>query len=486
VTPLPAGFRLTRDQSLRRFADGRVLVGGTPLRVLRLTQAGRTQADGLLAGALVTARTGALARRLLDAGLAHPRPPEAALKMTVTTVIPVRDRAAQLDSCLTAVAGTGATIVVDDGSSDAEAVVRVCAAHRATLIRRDRNGGPAAARNVAIAGVRSDLIAFVDSDAIPEPGWLAPLISHFADPAVGAVAPRISPADSGVRCVIGRYSTARSPLDLGAREALVAPPGRVPYVPTAALVVRRSAAADTSFDEQLRLGEDVDFVWRLIAAGWRVRYDPRVVVRHQEPATWRALLGRRHRYGRSAALVSKRHPRRIVHLVIAPLPTAAALLLLTAHGRAALVAATAETLVLARATGTTQLSDRLALRLAATRIAGTTIGFSRTTIAFGAPLLAAGLLRRRTRTTAAGLLLTAPIAEYLAARPRLNPVAWLAARTADEFAYGTGVIRGCIGARTVEPLRPRWLGFRPRQTPVERPGCVNPGQARRVPPGEGG
>ena len=77
------------------------------------------------------------------------------------------------------------------------------------------------------------------------------------------------------------------------------PGSRVSYVPTAALLVRRSAldsvAIDDAaipapghlagpgplssrgvFDPALRYGEDVDLIWRLHDAGWRVRYEPSV------------------------------------------------------------------------------------------------------------------------------------------------------------------------------------------------------------------
>ena len=48
-------------------------------------------------------------------------------------------------------------------------------------------------------------------------------------------------------------------------------PCNVPYVPSAALIVRTELAR---FDEALRYGEDVDLVWRLHDAGHRVIYDP--------------------------------------------------------------------------------------------------------------------------------------------------------------------------------------------------------------------
>ena len=46
------------------------------------------------------------------------------------------------------------------------------------------------------------------------------------------------------------------------------------------------------FDPELRLGEDVDLVWRLDAAGWRCRYEPSVSVFHssQSSSPSRSLL----------------------------------------------------------------------------------------------------------------------------------------------------------------------------------------------------
>ncbi|HXR54921.1 MAG TPA: hypothetical protein VN793_07720, partial [Acidimicrobiales bacterium] len=66
---------------------------------------------------------------------------------------------------------------------------------------------------------------------------------------------------------LARYEAARSPLDLGPIEGKVAPGGRVSYVPSAAIVLRRAAAAQMCFDERLEAGEDVDLVWRLVEAG---------------------------------------------------------------------------------------------------------------------------------------------------------------------------------------------------------------------------
>jgi mycofactocin system glycosyltransferase len=432
--------------------------------MLRLTDAGRAQADQLLRGDRVTTQTGQFARRLLDAGLAHPRPSAPASPRTVTTIIPVRDRPLQLEECLRAIGNAGPVIVVDDGSRDAAVIAAVCERRGAELLRLEPSRGPAAARNAGLRRASSELVAFVDSDAVPEQGWLEALGRHFADADVGAAAPRIRPVGARGHSALARYAEARSPLDLGASEALVAPHGRVPYVPTAALLVRREALAHTTFDQELRFGEDVDLVWRLIDAGWRVRYDPSVCVRHHEPGTWLAFLARRYRYGRSAAPLSTRHPGRIVHVVIAPLPAAAAILATTRRSSAALLPVALQALILSRHLSAIGIPRNQSLRLTATSIGGAINALSQAATVFAAPLLALGLLQQRTRRPAALLLTAAPIRDYLALRPRMTPATWLAARAADEAAYGTGVLQGCLGERTSAPLRPRWRWHAPSRS----------------------
>ena len=67
-------MRLAPDSGTRLVAGGSVLVGGSPVRVLRLTPAGARQVAAWFAGEPVPPGAGAraLARRLLDAGIAHP------------------------------------------------------------------------------------------------------------------------------------------------------------------------------------------------------------------------------------------------------------------------------------------------------------------------------------------------------------------------------------------------------------------------------
>jgi len=456
LAPLPAGMRLALDPRVRRHRDGRVVLGGAPLRALRLTPAGCAAVEALLAGDDPGEAGRALGRRLVDAGLAHPRPPAAPRLADVTVVVPVRDRAAALDRCLSAVGAGVPVVVVDDGSADPARVRAVGLRHGATVLRREAGGGPAVARNAALAAVTTELVAFLDSDCAPEPGWLATVAAHFADPLVGAVAPRVRPEAVRRRAPArARYAEARSPLDMGGREGAVVPGGRVPYVPTAALVVRRRAIAG-GFDPGLRHGEDVDLVWRLHDAGWRVRLEPRATVRHAEPDTWRALLARRHRYGTSAAPLSRRHPGRLAPLAVRPGPAAVAALLLARRPRSAAALAAVQGAVLARRLRPTGVPAAAALPWPARAGADTFLGAGRAATMLAGPALLAALCSRRARVPALALLAAPPLREWARRRPRLDPARWTAACVADDVAYGLGVWRGCLAHRTAAPLRPRW------------------------------
>jgi mycofactocin system glycosyltransferase len=329
---LPIGFGIELDPWTKQLTP-ELWFGGSPVRIARLTPAGQAAWRDLRAAERVTSKaTGVLARYFTDTGLAHPVPREpSTAPVDVTVIVPARDRTGLLERCLAALGDRHPVIVVDDGSSDPEAVALVTGRHGTKLIRREVNGGPAAARNTGLAAVTSDLVAFVDSDCEPSADWITRLAGHFADPLVAVAAPRITGRADATWA--GRYTEANGALDLGGRPGRVRPKSAISYVPTAAVLVRREALLSVArdsvvFDEAMHVGEDVDLIWRLHEADWRIRYDPAVPVVHNEPASWPELLARRYRYGTSAAVLAQRHPGDIVHLALQPWPavTVAALL----------------------------------------------------------------------------------------------------------------------------------------------------------------
>jgi mycofactocin glycosyltransferase len=446
---------LALDAGTRTLDGGRTLLGGDPPRALVLTEAGARVVRELAAGAPPsTPGARALARRLLDAGLAHPVALATAPVAQVTVVVPVRDRPGALARCLSGL-GDARALVVDDGSRDPAAVADVCARHGARLVRRPSPGGPAAARNCALPEVTTPLVAFLDSDCVPEPGWLERLCGVLAaDPELAGVGPRVRPVAAGHAAgPVARFAAARSPLDLGARPAPVRPGGRVAYLPTAALLVRREALAE-GFDSALRYGEDVDLVWRLTDAGARLRYEPAAVVRHAEPDRLRALLARRYRYGTSGGPLARRHPGRLAPLVVHPRPAAAIALAVAGRPRAAALAVAVHVMVTARPLREIGVPGGVGARLALRGIADSAVAIGRAASMLAPVALAAGLAHRRTRPGTLCLLLAEPLRSWRRTRPALDPVRWSALCLADDLAYGAGVWAGAGRARTARPLIP--------------------------------
>ncbi|WP_248840915.1 mycofactocin biosynthesis glycosyltransferase MftF [Frankia sp. AgKG'84/4] len=475
MIPLPASFRVWCDPDLTVLEPGSgpgaaagaaVLLGGSPLRLMTLSAAGVRVLAALRAGLTVGAAgpgAGLLARRLADAGLLHPLPPrQPSAPAALTAVIPVRDGAARIGPLVAALRERCAeVIVVDDGSLDDTGAAAAQAGAR--VIRHASPRGPAAARTTGARAARTDLIAFCDCDVLPAADWLDRLRPHFADPAVAAAAPRVaSPAAVGVRAGLrDRYEASRSPLDLGSRPAAARAGSRVAYVPSAALLIRREHA---TFDPALRYGEDVDLVWRLLAAGHTVRYEPAAVVRHLPRESWPAWLRQRYGYGSSAAELSRRHPG-LLRPARGPAGAVLTALALAARhddraARLALGAVGATSVALTGRRLAGQLAGQLGgVDRSGAAVLGLTARVRRRGLLAAAegarrtwlPLLACAGRPGRLVLAAAALPL---VGDWWTQRPDVGLLPYVALRVADDAAYCAGLWAGCLVGGTAQPLLP--------------------------------
>ncbi|ORM24994.1 mycofactocin biosynthesis glycosyltransferase MftF [Williamsia sp. 1135] len=452
----PHGFQVQIDSHCTVSDDRRHIVGGSPLRLLNLSQiaGGLLDADGRLA--VHNRLTSQLARKLLDAGVGHPRPMFGPAESDVTVVVPVRDNQSGIDRLIAGLGGHK-VVIVDDGS-----VIPV-RAPGATVLRTERSKGPAAARNRGAAGVTTEFLAFLDSDVVPEHDWLTKLLGHFSDPKVALVAPRIVALDAGGGAT-SRYEALCSSLDMGRREGPIAPRSRIPYVPSAAMVMRRNCFE--GFDETMEVAEDVDLCWRLHELGWSLRYDPIATVAHDHRSQLSKSLDRKRYYGTGAALLSGRHPGLGAPLALT-VPMAAAM--------AALITGTAwgvlAALVVFGVIGG-KLHKRVspmpdAARMAA-KLTAQSVGFGLLQSASALcrhywPLsFLLALVSKRFRT----LLVAVAVGEAAYEWVRLelvNPepgarVGWwrfMVLKRLDDLAYGTGLWQGALAGRSADALYPR-------------------------------
>ncbi|MFT3866517.1 MAG: mycofactocin biosynthesis glycosyltransferase MftF [Solirubrobacterales bacterium] len=452
---MSAGPRFELDAEVRRRDRGRLLVGGTPPRLVRLSEAGAAALDAILA-APPTAAT-APAGRLELHGLIHPLPGDGADDAAVTAVVPVLDGGERLGTLVAALAAEGPVIVVDDGSRDGSGERAERAGAR--VIRHDSPRGPAAARNAGLAVAGTELVAFVDADCEVAPGWRRGLAALFAaDPELALLAPRVRSAPGG--SALARHEEAGSPLDLGPHASLVGLDRRITYLPAAALLARRDALlALGGYDESMRFGEDVDLVWRALAAGHRARYAPSREVAHRPRPSVAAFARQRAGYGGSAPELVRRHGSAAAPLRASRHSTliwsATALL----GPRALLPALATSTAIVARRGGDRRSREALA-ELSLRGQAGATTHLARVLTREWLPLLLAlaTVSRRARRTLLVAALVDSLPAWTAAARAAGADPAELTRATAlhalDRAAYAAGMWREMARRRDFRALRP--------------------------------
>lgn len=457
MTRLPLGFAAQLSDDVRVSEDGCSLLGGNPYRLVTVSA---EFASMVRSGTLRVndARSHSLVAALLDRGLADPVPQlgRRAAVGQVTIVVPVKDRAEELARLLVSIPRGLEVLVVDDGSDDAESIHEIASQFGASVLRFAACGGPAAARNAGLAAAQTDFVLFCDSDTELCAGAVERLLAHFDDSKVALVAPRIC-ARQTAGGWLTRYEAACSSLDLGDRPALVQPRSRVSYVPSACLMVRRSAVL-AGFDPELRVAEDVDLVWRVTAAGWRVRYEPLARVQHDHRTEFWAWFGRRRFYGTGAALLAQRHGSAVAPAVVAPWSVAAVALLLSRHRSANLMGLFIVLTVVLRIAAKLEKSRQPLLdaaQLAGRGLYGTVLQAAAVVTRHWWPVALLGcVVSRRFRGVALAAALADGAVDYLVRQPDLNPVSYWVARRLDDLAYGAGLWSGCWKEKNFQALQP--------------------------------
>ena len=175
-------------------------------------------------------------------------------------------------------------LVIDDGSSDATAEIAT-RYPSVTLVRHEQNSGLGAARDTALRTARNELVASLDADCVPEPGWLSGLVRHFEDPKIAGVGGRL--IEGVQRSTADRWRRAHMPQEWGEKEL------RNPrFLFGCNNMFRKSAVLEAgSYDKSMRTnGEDTDLSQRLRAKGWDLLYDPEARAVHLRHDTTRSIL----------------------------------------------------------------------------------------------------------------------------------------------------------------------------------------------------
>lgn len=196
-------------------------------------------------------------------------------------------------------------ILVNDGSD--ERVSELTSTYDSIREIAIDHQGLSAARNIGAKEASGDVFVYTDDDCIAEPDWLTWIAKQFLE-------------DDNLGCAGGPNIPPEPETDMQAR--IIAAPGgpshvllsdnRAEHLPGCNLAVRREVFEEVGgFNPIFRAaGDDVDFCWRVMEAGYELGFHAAAFVWHHRRFTPGAYLRQQVGYGKAEALLLPLHSKR--------------------------------------------------------------------------------------------------------------------------------------------------------------------------------
>jgi glycosyltransferase involved in cell wall biosynthesis len=214
----------------------------------------------------------------------------------VAVVIPTRNRRPRLEALLAALATQTVpaesfeVIVVDDASGDGTAEYlreRASAVpFRLEPLVLARNEGRAAARERGWRSARAGLIAFVDDDCVPDPGWLEAALGAHRRLPEAILQGRTEPIAEELTST----GPLRTPFTRTIRVDALDPAFQTCNIFYPRQLLERIDGFDTDAFGLVHGGEDSDLAWRAIATGARAAFVSEALVAHA--VNWQGPVGK--------------------------------------------------------------------------------------------------------------------------------------------------------------------------------------------------
>ncbi len=213
-------------------------------------------------------------------------------------------------------------IIVNDGSTDNTKQVGqslvglqdgLNSKVRVSLVNKP-NGGKSRALNAGIQVSKGDFILCMDGDSQLSPDTLKYGISHFIDPAIGAVAGNVK--------VLNRKKFLTDLQSLEYLEGLNMPRSAqsflklVNIIPGPIGIFRKKAIQDAGWYASDTFAEDADLTLKILASGWKIYYEPMAISWTEAPDKLNQLLKQRYRWTRGIIQSIRKHKKHLMNPTI--------------------------------------------------------------------------------------------------------------------------------------------------------------------------
>jgi GT2 family glycosyltransferase len=246
-------------------------------------------------------------------------------KIAVSVIVVTKNEEANIGDCLTSLTNQCIDdkyeiIVVDAGSSDGTcAIVKTFPVTLAV----DSYGTIGHQRNTGAQVALGEYVAFIDADCVADRQWLQVLldvIRNTDEKTVGVGGPNlVFPNDLPFSKVVGfaqetifgsggSFQSKNPDNDLVNAESIA----------NCNAIYKKPVIREIRYDDNIGIGEDADFNYRLIKAGYRLLYTSGALVWHHRAKTYQAFVKKCFLYGKAMAKLTIKHGRLIRWFSIVP------------------------------------------------------------------------------------------------------------------------------------------------------------------------
>jgi glycosyltransferase involved in cell wall biosynthesis len=247
-----------------------------------------------------------------------PLPPRLEISPRVSVVVCAYNAERTMDACLESLRTLNypnyEVIVVNDGSTDR--TPEITAKHKPLydanpdgprlVVIDQENKGLSVARNVGAWAASGEIVAYTDSDCVPDPDWLAFMVYKFVRSGFVAVGgPNFPPPEPS----LVPAAVAVSP---GGPTHVLLNDEVAEHIPGCNMGFTKKALEEIGGFEPVfaAAGDDVDICWRLQNRGYAIGFSPASTVWHYRRNTVKAYLKQQMGYGKAEALLYFKHPYR--------------------------------------------------------------------------------------------------------------------------------------------------------------------------------